>query len=140
MVTLRRMPPMVSTAAIIRRGEDVLTIRDTAQGMPVLPGGHLHWLESVEEGLRREVREETGYEVDPVKLLETISWQSGLSERGIIRVIWEATIVGGQERSSAEGEVVWLAIDSLELDRARDGHIVRRWLSEILHGPAEAKP
>src|SRR5581483_12319201 len=118
LATLRRMPPMVSAAAIIQRGEEILMIRDTAQGMPVLPGGHLHWLESVEEGLRREVREETGYEVDPLKLLEAISWQSGLSERGIIRVIWEAKIVGGRECSSAEGEVVWLAINSPEVSEA----------------------
>lgn len=136
LATMHRMPPMVTAAAIVRRGNTVLTIRDTAQGMPVLPGGHLHWLESVEEGLQREVREETGYEVEPTRLLETLSSRSGLSERGIIRVIWEAKIVGGTECSSPEGKVEWLAIDSEDLRRARDGAIVHRWVSDTTENPA----
>jgi ADP-ribose pyrophosphatase YjhB (NUDIX family) len=117
---------MVSTAAIVRRGDDILMIRDTAQGMLVLPGGHLRWTESVEAGLRREVREETGFEVEPTRLLEVVSSSSGLSDRGIIRVLWEATLVGGSERSSAEGTVAWVKLDDPELARARDGALVRR--------------
>jgi ADP-ribose pyrophosphatase YjhB (NUDIX family) len=135
--TLGRMPPMVSTAAIVCRDGDILTIRDTAQGMLVLPGGHLHWRESVEEGLRREVREETGYEIQPVRLLDVFSSSSGFSDRGIIRVIWEARIAGGSERSSSEGAVHWVNVNAAELRNTRDGGIVRRWLDSS--GPSGSR-
>ena len=119
---------MVSAAAIICQDEKVLTIRDTAQGMLVLPGGHLHWDEDPETGVRREVREETGYEVEPERLFGVYSAQSGLSDRGIIRVIYEGRITGGTEQSSAEGMVEWLSLATLEQEHARDVEIIREWI------------
>lgn len=39
------------------------------QGYWATPGGHLDWDETAEEGLRREVREETGLEVTSERLI-----------------------------------------------------------------------
>lgn len=130
LVTFQRMPPFVSAAAIIVRDGRVLMIKDPAQGMQVLPGGHLHWGESVEEGLRREVFEETGYLVEPDRLLGTYSGRGAPSDSGIVRIIMRAHIVGGDEQSSAEGEVVWPSIAGAQAERGRDSQIVAEWASE----------
>jgi 8-oxo-dGTP diphosphatase len=119
---------MVSAAGIIRVDDAVLTIRDVAQRMLVLPGGHLHWRESPEAGLIREVREETGYIVEPVRLFGAFSSDSGFSDRGIIRIIYEARLIGGEERSSPEGDVAWLKLDQLDGEKSRDAGIIRQWL------------
>lgn len=133
LLTLRRMPPMVSAAAIVCRDGRILMIRDTAQGMLVLPGGHLHWSESVDAGVRREVLEETGYVVAPGRLVATLSSESGQSDRGIIRVIVEAAITGGAERSSPEGAVEWLPLEDVDRDHARDAGILRQWMLSRNH-------
>lgn len=126
-VTLGRMPPFVSAAAIVVRQDKVLMVRDAAQSMLVLPGGHLRWNESVEDGLRREVFEETGYRIQPGRVFDAFAGSSGLSDRGIIRVIVVAGIVGGVERSSPEGTVEWVSFEALAREDARDGAIVARW-------------
>ncbi len=128
-VTLHRMPPFVSAAAVIVRDGRILMIKDPAQGMQVLPGGHLHWGESVEDGLRREVFEETGYRVEPDELLATYSGRGAPTDRGIVRVILRAHIVGGDEQSSHEGEVVWPEVAAARADSGRDAQIVAQWTS-----------
>ena len=54
-VTFGRMPPFVRGAAIMVQDGNILMVRDIAQRKLVLPGGHLHWNESVEQGMSREV-------------------------------------------------------------------------------------
>jgi ADP-ribose pyrophosphatase YjhB (NUDIX family) len=137
LLTFRRMPPMVSAAGLICRDQQILMIRDTAQGMLVLPGGHLHWMESPQQGMRREVREETGYEVEPTSLFRVYASDSGLSDRGIVRIMFEATITCGSETSSPEGEVEWVPLAGIEEDRSRDAEIIRQWLKE---GPPAVSP
>ncbi len=123
------MPPFVSAAALVVRDGSVLMIRDTAQGMLVLPGGHLHWDESIEEGLRREVWEETGYQITLDRILDVVSHQSGLSEPGIVRTLVEAHIEGGAEHSSAEGDVVWIDLTTIDGRTDRDLKVVRHWVT-----------
>lgn len=58
--------PLPGVAAVVRRGDQVLLVRrgrEPAKGAWALPGGLLELGESVEEGLRRELREECGIEV-----------------------------------------------------------------------------
>lgn len=126
-LTLRRMPPFTSAAAIVFSQDRVLMIRDTAQGGLVLPGGHLHWNESIEDGIRREVFEETGYRVEPTQVVGIFSSKTNLSEPGIIRVVMEARIVGGRKRSSAEGAVEWVEPGQPDAEEARDAAILGQW-------------
>lgn len=99
-------------------------IQDRAQRALVLPGGHLHWNESVEEGIRREVFEETGYIVEPDEVLAVCSGPQAPVDRGIVRVIMSAKVIGGVETSSAEGEVAWPTLQEACEDTSRDSKLV----------------
>jgi ADP-ribose pyrophosphatase YjhB (NUDIX family) len=114
------MPPFVATAAIVERDGKILAIRDTALDMLALPGGHLRWRESVHAGLVREVREETGYIVEPLTVWGVFDARTGGVDSGIVKIVYRADIRSGTETSSAEGEVVWITPNQFATEGARD--------------------
>jgi ADP-ribose pyrophosphatase YjhB (NUDIX family) len=59
-------PPLAyvsSVRAVVLRGDDVLVFRDKGGAPHLLPGGRREGDEPIETTLRREVREETGWEI-----------------------------------------------------------------------------
>ena len=84
---------------------------EAAQPLWTLPGGGVELLESIEDGAVREVREETGYDVELGQLLGVDTIVVAPEERTVdrgrwfrgIRVIFEATITGGQLRDEVGG-------------------------------------
>ncbi|MGQ9921313.1 MAG: NUDIX hydrolase [Desulfobacca sp.] len=68
--------PIVGVAGIIFRGQEVLLIRrgqEPALGEWSLPGGAVEVGETLEEALRREVREETGLDIDIIGLTAVVN-------------------------------------------------------------------
>jgi 8-oxo-dGTP diphosphatase len=94
-----------------------------------LPGGGVELAETVEEGAVREVREETGYDVELGRLLGVDTHVIPPEQRTVdrdrwfkgIRVVFEATVVGGELRAELDGttdEARWIPLgDVAELDR-----------------------
>lgn len=83
----------VSVAGVITDDDGrVLLIRrrDTLHWEP--PGGVLELDESIEAGLRREVREETGLTVEPVALTGVYKNMA----RGIVALVFRCKVVSGQ--------------------------------------------
>jgi len=73
----RRYPsrPVVGVGAIITRGNEVLLVRrgrEPQKGIWSVPGGVLQVGETLEEGVRREVREEAGLDVRVVERVEVL--------------------------------------------------------------------
>ena len=67
--------PIVGVAGVVICGDSVLLVRrgkEPMMGSWSLPGGALKLSERVEEGVRREVCEETGVAVRPVELVEVL--------------------------------------------------------------------
>ena len=73
----RRYPsrPVVGVGAIITDGDRVLLVRrgrEPSKGLWSIPGGMLELGESLVEGIRREVREEVGLDVQVLEMVEVL--------------------------------------------------------------------
>lgn len=126
-LTLGRMPPFVSTSAIVVEGDKVLVVIDPIRQEPVLPGGHLKWREAPETAVVREVYEETGFHITTAALFGVFSGEVWAGEPGVLRVVYTARITGGALRSSPEGEACWCAITDLVSSSTRDRRLISRW-------------
>jgi len=83
----------VSVAAVITDDHGralLIQRRDNGQWEP--PGGVLELGESIEDGLRRETREETGLDVEPIALTGAYKNMT----RGIIALVFRCKITGGE--------------------------------------------
>ncbi|MBB3045242.1 NUDIX hydrolase [Nocardioides soli] len=102
-----------------------------------LPGGGVDLHEALLDGVVREVREETGYDVEPGRLLgvdtmviaphdritRTDRWHKG------VRVVYEARIVGGELTAEVDGttdEARWFPRD--EVATLRRVGLVRKFV------------
>jgi len=61
--------PKLDVRAVVFRGDELLLVHEAGGGGWSLPGGWVDLRESLGSAAVREVREESGYEVRPVKLL-----------------------------------------------------------------------
>jgi 8-oxo-dGTP diphosphatase len=105
----RRYPkrPVLGVGALIfNRGKILLVERgkEPMKGYWSLPGGALETGETLEEGIIREVREETGLEVKPVKVLEIferiIRDAHGAAEYHYVLIDYVCRITGGSLRAA----------------------------------------
>jgi ADP-ribose pyrophosphatase YjhB (NUDIX family) len=111
----------VSVAAAILDDEGrFLVIRRADNGRWEPPGGVLELNESVEDGLIREVAEETGLQVEPIALTGVYK----NVRRGIVALVFRCTIVDHTAHPRHEvSEIAWLA--SNELDRMDEAYRIR---------------
>jgi 8-oxo-dGTP diphosphatase len=99
-------------ALLIRR-------RDNSHWEP--PGGVLELSESIPEGLRREVAEETGLSVEPEALTGVYKNMS----RGIVALVFRCRILSGQLTDNSEVSAFrWATADEVE-DLASEAYAVR---------------
>lgn len=102
----------VSVAAAIfdDSGENVLLIKRRDNGRWEPPGGVLELDETIEDGLRREVREETGAEIAVRQLTGVYKNMS----RGIVAMVFRAEITSPPYASSKEAAAVaWVGVATL---------------------------
>lgn len=71
-------------AVLMRKDGNFLTLRrsDTAPTRPLgwdLPGGRLDWGEDPEAGITREIKEETGLEIEDLKIFDAVA---GVTDHG----------------------------------------------------------
>ncbi|MEV1285921.1 NUDIX domain-containing protein [Micromonospora sp. NPDC049679] len=105
----------VSVAAVVVddvEGEGrVLVIQRRDTGAWQLPGGILGADEFVADGVRREVREETGVEIEPERL--TGVYQN--MTLGVLALVFRARLVGGAPTPTEESVAVeWWTVGQVE--------------------------
>jgi 8-oxo-dGTP diphosphatase len=103
----RRYPerPIVGVGAIILGRDRVLLVERAGEpltGYWSLPGGVLEVGESLHDGVRREVREETGLEVEPLGIFEVFERINrdgrGRTEYHYVLVDYMCRVTGGELR------------------------------------------
>ena len=114
---------VLGVAAVIwnARG-DVLLIRrakEPRKGQWSLPGGKLEFGETLIEGVLREVREETGLEVEILGLVdvaETIRDASvGAADDHFVLIDYGARVISGTAQAASDAaEARWFALDELD--------------------------
>jgi 8-oxo-dGTP diphosphatase len=118
-------------AAIVDEGGQLLAVRRRDNGHWEPPGGILELDETIHAGLVREVREETGLEVEP----QALSGVYKNMRRGIVALVFRCRIIGGEPRTTREVEQVsWLSPD--EVRNLMDEAYATRLLDALRAGPA----
>ena len=110
---------MVGVGAVIEDGTGrILLVKHVPerggfwQGKWICPGGELELGETIEEGIKREVREETQLEIDLVRPLHPFDRIVRSNDKVSLHVIYIdylARMTGGQLRPASDvGEAVWV--------------------------------
>jgi mutator protein MutT len=105
---------LVAAAVIEADGRYLITRRTKGhlEGLWEFPGGKVRPGESLEEGLRREVREELGAEVRVGEKIETVTWR--YPDRTVVLHFFRCRLEGGPV-SPQEGQAfAWVAPDDLD--------------------------
>ncbi|MFH0945056.1 MAG: NUDIX hydrolase [Planctomycetota bacterium] len=104
---------MVGVGAILLRRGRVLLVRrgrPPAQGLWSLPGGVLEAGERLADGVRREIREETGLEVSAPRVFEVferiIRDKQGRLEYHYVLIDYLCRAVGGEPRPGGDASAV----------------------------------
>ncbi len=124
----------VGAFAIIRDDDGrILVSRRVDNGWYNLPGGGVEPDESVPEGLIREVREETGLEVEVGRLVSVYS----KPQKHEVVLTFEARVVEGTLRPSEEADLhEWVSPEEIEQIKLLPKHLER--IQHALHGEAGA--
>lgn len=110
----------LSQKLFLRRGEEMLILRDRVSGVWDLPGGRVSATEFDDLGgaLQRELAEELGEGLQiEIETRPLLVWPLTVLEGGIgvIGVAYEAWLRGGEVRLSAEhDDMAWVRVDSYD--------------------------
>jgi ADP-ribose pyrophosphatase YjhB (NUDIX family) len=105
----RRYPkrPVLGVGALIFKRDKILLVergREPLKGYWSLPGGALETGETLAQGIVREVREETGLEVKPLKVLEIferiVRDPRGAAEYHYVLIDYICRVTGGSLRAA----------------------------------------
>ncbi len=106
-----------------------------------IPGGFLEVDEHPEAGAIREVREETGLEIEPIELFGIYVDRYGCHDDGdyCLNIYYSARPVGGRAQPADEAaDLAWFSPD--RLPTAIAFHHARQVLADWAHGPTRGQP
>jgi ADP-ribose pyrophosphatase YjhB (NUDIX family) len=112
----------VSVAAVITDDHNrALLLQRADNGHWEPPGGVLEVGETIEDGLRREVREETGLDIEPGRLTGIYKNMT----RGIVALVFRAKITGGDLGASDEASAFRWASAAQARELAAEAYAIR---------------
>jgi 8-oxo-dGTP diphosphatase len=131
----RRYPdrPLLGVGALVFRGQggdlEILLVergKEPLKGFWSLPGGLLEVGEKLANGIRREVREETGLEVEVVSMFEIFERimpdADGRPEYHYVLIDYICRVSGGTLQAASDvSAVAWVSCANLRLYRITDG-------------------
>ena len=78
------------------------------------PGGHVEDLESIEESVYREIKEETGLTLKSIEFVSYFEWNVPTESTRHLVLLFRSKDFEGEIISSKEGEVFFMREDELE--------------------------
>ncbi len=130
----RRYPvaPIAAVGAVVLDGERVLLVRrgqEPLKGEWSLPGGAVELGETLEAAVCREVLEETGLEVEPVRVVEVLDRISrdaeGRVEYHYVLVDYACRVRGGVLGSGSDAsDARWVSLEKLEMEAGLAGKVI----------------
>jgi 8-oxo-dGTP diphosphatase len=109
LLTLGQISPILSACVIIERDGKFLLIERTDGLGFTIPGGIIHYRETIEQGVLREAREETGYDVAITGIVGIYSALDRDPRLRAVSIAYKGNILGGSEHGSKEGQTCWRA-------------------------------
>jgi ADP-ribose pyrophosphatase YjhB (NUDIX family) len=104
--------PLVGVGAVVVDEGRLLLVRrgsEPLKGHWTLPGGVLEVGETLAAGVAREVREETGLDVEPVELVDRIHREGGRVRYHYVIADYLCRVTGGELRAASDaGAVRWV--------------------------------
>lgn len=132
--------PLVGVGAVVVKEGRVLLVRrgnEPLKGHWTLPGGMLEVGETLVQGVAREVREETGLEVEVgelVELLDRIHREGGRARYHYVIADYLCRVTGGELRAASDADAVrwveraeWNSHSALVLDPVTVRVIEKGW-------------
>ncbi|GCF09200.1 NUDIX domain-containing protein [Dictyobacter arantiisoli] len=113
LVTLGQISPILSACVIIEQDGKVLLIDRSDKLGYTIPGGIVRYKETLEECVRRETSEETGYEIQITGLVGVYSSVERDPRFRAVSIAYKGCIRGGVEHSSVEGQPCWKVPESV---------------------------
>jgi ADP-ribose pyrophosphatase YjhB (NUDIX family) len=107
LLTLEQISPILSACVIIERDGKILLIERSDGLGYAIPGGIVRYRETVEQCVRREAREETGYNVVIDDFVGVYSALKRDPRLRAVSIAYSGSIVDGEERGSGEGATCW---------------------------------
>ena len=112
--------PVPAVAAIILRDDEILLVKRGSEpglGKWSIPGGSLEIGETLEEGLKREVREETGLQIEVGRLAgigDLIVSDQGVLKWHYLLINYLAVATGGELRPATDAtECRWVELSEI---------------------------
>ena len=107
LLTLGQISPLLGAGAIIEQDSKILLI-DRSDGLGyTIPGGIVRHKETLEQCVLREVREETGYEINLIGLVGVYSSLKRDPRFRAIAIVYKGSILSGTPHGSGEGDPCW---------------------------------
>lgn len=107
LLTLGKISPILSACIIVEKDGRILLI-DRSDGLGyTIPGGIVRYRETVEQGVIREAREETGYDVAITRIVGIYSALDRDPRLRAVSIAYTGHIIGGVEQNSQEGTTGW---------------------------------
>lgn len=128
--------PVPTVDVILQRDSKVLMIKrkkDPFKDHLALPGGFVNEGETVEDAMKREAKEETSLEVEPIDILGVYSDPERDPRKHILSVVFVGIVVGGQDKAGDDAaSIEWVDLASIEklklaFDHSRILRDYRRW-------------